>query len=675
MLTKFLTPPWLALILLLTLALGLRIAYIWGTPWNTDEGHWLMFGRLANAEHPAYSETFVGIPPTALLAIQLGAKLFGSSLAARVPIMLLSLLSLVGLFWSLMTLDSTQTPAPPWLTALIAATLLSFNFDYFQFSAQIMTEVAAISLALMALAFAQQYTLTPRPHWLYLSGIATMLSLTLKVFVIFIPLLIMGEVVRMEHERGMRKNKDTKDAKQIRSFALTFALFAFALGCLTPLILFIVMYNPIAMAQQVLAFRFALRATLAPTHTWQENLSLMASMGWDNRPLIIGALVGLMLGWRAYRPQIILWLAWFSLTFIIFLTHIPLRQRYGVLFIPPLAALTAIAVSEIYARIKPHRFQKPVRFGFITIVLVLATIPTLQQVSTGLVTVNSGDNEPARLAAINYLEMNTLPQDCLITDDQRVTNAANRLSPPWLSEASHARFVTGWLTMTDILTTIQTADCPMVAFADPKELFTTYFPELPQRLADLYAIEIPFSRKTTLFVGLKQHHHPPQHPLTAQFSNQINFLGFDLNPTRPQIALYFAALRPLEQDYKISLQLRSMTGNTVLTADHYPFPAPPPISLLIQGEQRRVDPQPTSPYQRHLAQNSGYPHSGMFPTRAWPVGQTIREVTTLTPPPDLPVGDYQLYLNIYDPATMARLPLSADSNEIYLTTFTLGEQP
>lgn len=62
-----------------------------------------------------------------------------------------------------------------------------------------------------------------------------------------------------------------------------------------------------------------------------------------------------------------------------------------------------------------------------------------------------------------------------------------------------------------------------------------------------------------------------------------------------------------------------------------------------------------------LAQFDGYPREGDYPTSEWIPGELIPDTYSLRLPPDAPPGPYRVYLGLYNEATLARLPVAADS--------------
>jgi hypothetical protein len=123
----------------------------------------------------------------------------------------------------------------------------------------------------------------------------------------------------------------------------------------------------------------------------------------------------------------------------------------------------------------------------------------------------------------------------------------------------------------------------------------------------------------------------PATPLWANFDGQIIFHGYTL-PTSPvsagntaPLTLVWQAQTAPESDLAIFVQVRDAANNTVASADHQPY-------------------------------------LGLAPTSSWPAGAVIQEVTWLDLPPDLPAGSYNIYVGLYHPDTLARLPLQPDNS-------------
>lgn len=76
---------------------------------------------------------------------------------------------------------------------------------------------------------------------------------------------------------------------------------------------------------------------------------------------------------------------------------------------------------------------------------------------------------------------------------------------------------------------------------------------------------------------------------------------------------------------------------------------------------------------RLVAQRDGPPLNGRWPTSLWLPGVSMDDVYTISLPPDLPPGTYDLLVGLYDPLTGDRLPLPDGADAVRLTGLTIGD--
>ncbi len=136
----------------------------------------------------------------------------------------------------------------------------------------------------------------------------------------------------------------------------------------------------------------------------------------------------------------------------------------------------------------------------------------------------------------------------------------------------------------------------------------------------------------------------PAHPARADLSGKMLFLGYDAQPepAHPgqtvRLTLFWQKQAELA-NYKVFVHLRDAENQTVAQSDHLPF--------------------------------------GMImPTATWRVGETMRDTTELTLPPELPPGAYRLLAGLYLPDTFERLPVTGDTsgeNAIVMGTLTVTD--
>jgi hypothetical protein len=131
-----------------------------------------------------------------------------------------------------------------------------------------------------------------------------------------------------------------------------------------------------------------------------------------------------------------------------------------------------------------------------------------------------------------------------------------------------------------------------------------------------------------------------QMPLDITLGNQqVRLLGYDLDSSaafpggQVTLTLYWQALTPFTQNYQV-------------------------FTHLISSEL--------------LAQHDGPPECGMVPTTHWLAGEIIRDPHVIELPPDLPLGQMQLWTGMYNLITQERLPRAdKTADSIYLTEITI----
>ncbi|MDM8519916.1 glycosyltransferase family 39 protein [Anaerolineales bacterium HSG6] len=129
----------------------------------------------------------------------------------------------------------------------------------------------------------------------------------------------------------------------------------------------------------------------------------------------------------------------------------------------------------------------------------------------------------------------------------------------------------------------------------------------------------------------------PSQPLTANFSDQISLLGYDLTSAESTTAT----------SEPISLTVQA--GQTLPLTLYWQTVAPPEqdLTLFVQ----LVD-------QATQTQLAGYDAPPRFPTHYWQTGYSLTDPRPITLPPDLPSGNYTLFIGWYQPDTFVRLPLN-----------------
>jgi uncharacterized membrane protein len=114
----------------------------------------------------------------------------------------------------------------------------------------------------------------------------------------------------------------------------------------------------------------------------------------------------------------------------------------------------------------------------------------------------------------------------------------------------------------------------------------------------------------------------PEEPLNTDFDGQIQLLGYDLDPAKGVLRLYWQAKGQIDASYTVFVQLLDPAGKVA-------------------------------------AQVDVVPRGGGYPTDWWLPGEVVVDLLNLGVPADAPEdATYRLIVGLYDPDTGARLPIS-----------------
>jgi len=134
----------------------------------------------------------------------------------------------------------------------------------------------------------------------------------------------------------------------------------------------------------------------------------------------------------------------------------------------------------------------------------------------------------------------------------------------------------------------------------------------------------------------------PQYTTDFELGGTIKLIGYDQNQTVYQpndilsVNLYWHALIPPENSYKLFLHVIDADENIVLQQD-------------------------------------SIPHQGQLPTTLWGQDELIPDPYNIAIPPETPVGTYQLRVGLYDAETFQRLPIEIKNQTISIDYIDLAE--
>jgi hypothetical protein len=135
-------------------------------------------------------------------------------------------------------------------------------------------------------------------------------------------------------------------------------------------------------------------------------------------------------------------------------------------------------------------------------------------------------------------------------------------------------------------------------------------------------LDLPVSLATVKIAPVVPVTARPQYGLSADFGQQLRWLGYDLTPGDQAISMtfYWQATAHMSQDYTVFVHLLDEDG-------------------------------------RLITQYDGQPQGGWYPTTIWDVGEVVTDSVTLNLPADPPSGGYQMVVGVYLLETLERLPV------------------
>jgi hypothetical protein len=604
---------WMALVGILVAFFVWELGYVGEPRWDYDEGAHAMSAHLMRSGYSLYSEVSSLHPPLFVSSFALAFVLFGNSLAmARTLVLAYSLIG------RLSVALVARKLAGDW-AGLAAAILLSFAPGFFLYSWMALADVPAMSLAALSLLLALHYWESGKRGGLVAAGLALWASFMLKLLTLFvIPLLALLVVFRYLGPAISRQHVQQRE----RWRALLTDLVLLAASLLLPIIVMLLFYDLPSLYEQVIATRWDIRQayTLDVAQNWRKVFGLLVE-NWGLSALALYG--GLLLLIRLSRPALPVGL-WLALALLALTNNAPFRSQHLVVLLPPLAILGGVAVGEALHEaitgFKSDRWGARVRplAGLALTVLYLVSLP-------GLIAANNQQLSPQKRVkyrdVIHFLCEATQPDDPIVTDNQWIVFAADRVTPPPLSDTSNARLKSGHLTAEELVD-LTLAYQPQAILVWGGR-FVNNVSSYVEWVENNYQVARFYGRKRAVYMP------PASPPLPVYtFGGQILFLGYDPDSVKIRddgtltLSLYWRALRPVEGDYRIYLKL--LNG-----------------AYHVWGEQ------------------DARPFWDGFPTNEWEVDEVVFDPREIPVLPGTPPGSYQLAVSLYDPYQGQALELNS----------------
>jgi len=587
----------LVLLGLIGLLFAWQISNLGAYNWLYDEAGYIAVPWMVVAGHTLYTEVYSPSPPLFTLSVVAAFKVWGSLVeVARAVIVAYSALGLLAA--ALLAREVSGRVA-----SLAAVLFLFLNPEYFRLSRVTMSEVPAVSLALVSLVASLVYWRCGRKGWLILSGLAMAASLLVKLVTLFaLPLPILA--VTLRHFYPLSSDAGRSTVGRAKEMALDFAVWA-ASFCL-PILLCLLTHDPRAMYEQAVALHWQGREFHAVDYS-RRGPRILGYL-WQDWGLLMLALGGSLSCWLRRSRQALLVVAWFLLVTIMMVNQAPLTTHHMLPMVPPLAILAGVMVQEGWdswlTLIKRRRWRSAL-LPAVSVGLVAFYLVNWPAVAESYQEEMARTNAPEGLVedAISLLRQTTMPDDFVISDDPLIVLLAGRNIPPTLTGADWRRLSVGYLTAEQLIALSEEYDASALVFWKER------FDSLP---AYVEWVENQFE---AVEIGNSQHrvYLPPGLSLSSgvTFGHKMQLLASRVDKTYLasagplKVTLFWRALQPVRGDYTIYLKLIN--------------PA-----LHIWGQQD------SRPY-----------HDGS-PTWTWREGQIIYDPRQLELLPGTPLGEYQI---------------------------------
>jgi len=598
---------------------------------SNDEGAYLMWAWLVHSGHPLYSETVSVSAPLFIAALDWAFDVAGVSLVTgRVMVLAFLGLALLSLAWSGKLLHG-------WLGGLMAAAIFSLAPLVFLLSRMAIGEIPAVALVSLSVALALAYWRHGGKAWLALSGLAVSLSLLTKAMnpLISVPIVWLI-VVRNWHSRK-------------RYSEIVAALAVWGLACVLPILACLLIYDPTALYDQAIAFRFELRAAfpwLPAENAAQIKLVLEQHLG------IVGlALAGfVLLAHRASWETLIFLSLWLVASALSVLFHSPLFFHHTVILVPPLALLAGIGLAETVRLLQERRWSWSL-VGIAGTLALLLTLPGAIEANQAVRAARFG----REAEAIAFLEQVTAPTDNVISDNLLLPFMAGRQTPPPLGDIAQVAIGSGRQTSERLIA---------ISEAYPVEAVANWALRLPHLgeymdwVESNYLVRRVWDDHHIIYVGRRVPKDQVPNRIDAKVGNSIELLGYHIGGSEHEevskpygtrskaqtldVTLYWQSQEPVQENYSVFVQLLDPGGQLV-------------------------------------AQHDGQPLHGYLPSGDWSPDDVIPDRHSLTLPHDLPAGSYRLIAGMYVLETLERLPVYAahpqdSSDYVTVSKLKLGDQ-
>ena len=585
-----------------------------GFSWGYDEGVYLMMARLVRLGYAPYTEVYITQGPVFIYSLVAAFHLLGTTtVAGRLVTISYAIIGLLAVALTARELGGE-------LSGLSAVVLLILAPEFFRLSRAAMPDVPTLSMATLAVMSTLCYLRSGCRAWLILAGLGLGIGLLFKLSIA--PTILLVELALLCFQARGPKLRSLKSWPSFICDTVLVLGAAILAG-----IICLLTFDWQAFYEQYIA-----TSIIQPRGTYPLNIASNAH--WigkyllDNIGLLLLAIGGILtlMGRRSIGGVIVI--AWSAIMLLSLVFHTPLFFHHMSILLFPMAILGGCAVGDLGERLCRLRLPTTWRRN-ITLCIALGVVvgylfsfpATLQEYETLLAAPTLG----TQADVTQFVSTITWPDDWVITDDQAVAFEASRNVPPPLTETSMVRLSAALLTDRQLITV--TEDYQPQAVASLSGRFALA-PRYLDWVRKHYRLVKSYNEEAQIYYLWRYTSPPPiQHPRQVTLGQWIHFLGYDLHhsPFKPggevYLTLYWQAIDRIEEDYTVFTHLLDSEG-------------------------------------RLRAQKDNPPVNGFLPTSAWEAGEIIQDRYIIPLDPDIPLGEYQLEIGMYQLETGQRLELN-----------------
>jgi hypothetical protein len=585
---------------------------------------------LMSAGYRPFRDIFASQGPLLLDLLHPWFVLFGQDLvAARFSVGVYSLVGLIGAYWLARLVGGP-------LAAIVTATVLVASPLYLEGSRIALAEVPAVAPAVFAVGAAVVYARSGSRRWLVACALLLAVSLLMKPITLAagVPA---GLAVLSRWRTGPRA-------------ALVDGLILGGLVAVTGLLV-VVGVGLAGVLDQIVAYRLESRGSEGWS-VWKNRAALARALSFEPAALPwTGVGAGLLLLARR-RTDAALVVSWAVASVALLLAYSPLHGKHAVVMIPPLTVLAGVGVASAVELARENLSTlAPLRALAIAVLAGLlvwyaTAAPSLASQSGQLLKVTADtDVDPAveqYADAVGVIRALSGPADFVVTDHPYLTFLAGRLVPPLLVDTSRSRIRSRSLRGAEAIAQAEPyRPALVVLWADRLRGLG----EFKRWVEENYRLVKVYNRRNDLDRGVYVPQSgdlaavravlagPDASPLRADFVDGPLLVSALVDRTElragegASVTLEWEATRPLGADYHVLTVLRGPDG------------------------------QDWDQQQESLA-------GGSDGTTDWEVGRWLFQSTFVRTDSDVPPGEYEVVVSVYDSRARQKAKLSDGRDEL-----------